>query len=153
MELSRQEYWSGLPFPSQGIFLTQESNPGFLHCRQILYWLNYKERKFLYTHRKSLWWEKLLNWVLGNLDPKIGSCTDMLVPIHLTKSEIPKNKGRMRLVVFWDPPSSKISMILSFYRKINDQQKPSHMVGGARQSNKIITIKRATQLVFFFHPK
>ena len=32
----RQEYWSGLPFPSQGIFLTQESNPGLLHCRQIL---------------------------------------------------------------------------------------------------------------------
>ena len=44
-------------------------------------------------------------------------------------------------------------MILSFYRKINDQQKPSHMVGGAGQSNKIITIKRATQLVFFFSSK
>ena len=25
---SRQEYWSGLPFPPQGIFPTQESNPG-----------------------------------------------------------------------------------------------------------------------------
>ena len=33
MGFSRQEYWSGLP---QGIFLTQESNPGLLHCRQIL---------------------------------------------------------------------------------------------------------------------
>ena len=33
----RQEYWSGLPFPSplQGIFLTQGSNPHLL-CRQIL---------------------------------------------------------------------------------------------------------------------
>ena len=36
MEFSRQEYWSGLPFPSLGIFPTQESNPGLLHYRQIL---------------------------------------------------------------------------------------------------------------------
>ena len=27
MGFSRQEYWSGLPFPSPGIFLTQGSNP------------------------------------------------------------------------------------------------------------------------------
>ena len=32
MGFSRQEYWSGLPFPSQGIFLTQGSNTGLLHC-------------------------------------------------------------------------------------------------------------------------
>ena len=31
----RQEYWSGLPFALQGIFSTQGSNPGLLHCRQI----------------------------------------------------------------------------------------------------------------------
>ena len=37
MEFSRQEYWSGLPFPSPGIFPTQGLNLGFLHCRQILY--------------------------------------------------------------------------------------------------------------------
>ena len=34
MGFSRQEYWSGLPFPSQGIFLTQGLNPGLQHCRQ-----------------------------------------------------------------------------------------------------------------------
>ena len=28
--------WVAIPF-SRGIFLTQRSNPGFLHCRQILY--------------------------------------------------------------------------------------------------------------------
>lgn len=28
----RQDYWSGLPFPSLGIFLTQGSHPGLLHC-------------------------------------------------------------------------------------------------------------------------
>ena len=42
MGFSRQEYWSGLPFPSPGIFLTQESNPGLLNCRQILYQLSYE---------------------------------------------------------------------------------------------------------------
>ena len=40
MGFSRQEYWSGLPFPS--IFLTQGSNPGLLHCRKTLYHLNHK---------------------------------------------------------------------------------------------------------------
>ena len=33
----RQEYWSGLPFSSQGIFPTQGLNLGHLHYRQILY--------------------------------------------------------------------------------------------------------------------
>ena len=42
MGFSRQEYWSGLPFPLQGIFLTQESNPGLLHHGQILYLLSYE---------------------------------------------------------------------------------------------------------------
>ena len=31
MEFLRQEYWSGSPFPPQGIFLTQGSNQGPLH--------------------------------------------------------------------------------------------------------------------------
>ena len=31
MPSSRQEHWSGSPFPSQGIFLTQELNPRLLH--------------------------------------------------------------------------------------------------------------------------
>ena len=36
MEFSRQEYWSGLPFPSPGeIFPTQGSNLYLLH---LLYW-------------------------------------------------------------------------------------------------------------------
>ena len=36
MGFSREEYWSGLPYPLQWIFSTQGSNPGLLHCRQIL---------------------------------------------------------------------------------------------------------------------
>ena len=40
MGSSRQEYWSGLPCPPQGIFPTQGWNPRLLqllHCRRILY--------------------------------------------------------------------------------------------------------------------
>ena len=37
---SRQEYWSGLPRPSPGFFPTQESSPGLLLRRQILYHLS-----------------------------------------------------------------------------------------------------------------
>ena len=36
MGFSRQEYWSGLPFPSQEIFPTQGLNLGLPHCRQML---------------------------------------------------------------------------------------------------------------------
>ena len=107
----------------------------------------YKGRNFLDTYRKSLWWDKFLKWVFGNLDPKKGSCTDMLVSIHLTKSAIPKNKVGMRLVDFWDPPASKISMILSFYRKIKDQQKLSQM---EEQSRVIKWLLKRGQLSFFF---
>ena len=32
----------GCHFLLQGNFPTQESKPGILHCRQILYWLSYK---------------------------------------------------------------------------------------------------------------
>ena len=38
----RQESWSGLPYPSPGIFPNQGSNPGPLHCRQILYHLSHQ---------------------------------------------------------------------------------------------------------------
>ena len=43
MEFSRQEYWSGLPcLPLQGIFPTQDSNPGLLHYRWIFYHLSHQ---------------------------------------------------------------------------------------------------------------
>ena len=36
MGFSRQEYWSGLSFPSPGIFPTQGLNLGLPHCGQTL---------------------------------------------------------------------------------------------------------------------
>ena len=39
----RQEYWSGLPFPSLGALPDQGLTPGLLHCRWILLLLSYQE--------------------------------------------------------------------------------------------------------------
>ena len=36
MDFSRSEHQSGSPLILQGVFPTQESSPGFPHCRQIL---------------------------------------------------------------------------------------------------------------------
>ena len=49
MEFSRQEYWSGLHSLLQGIFSTQGSNLGLLHCRQILYHLSHQGNP-IHTH-------------------------------------------------------------------------------------------------------
>ena len=48
MRFSKQEYWIGLHFPLQDIFLTQGSDLDLLHCRQILYQLSI-QGKPLYT--------------------------------------------------------------------------------------------------------
>ena len=40
-------------FLLQGIFLTQESNPGLLHCRQTLYQLSYEGSPFLWRRTKK----------------------------------------------------------------------------------------------------
>ena len=37
MAFPRQEYWSELPFPSQGDLPNQETEPHLLHSRQFLY--------------------------------------------------------------------------------------------------------------------
>jgi len=42
MEISRQKYCSGLPFPSPGDLPDPEIKPRF-HRRQILYGLSYRE--------------------------------------------------------------------------------------------------------------
>ena len=52
MEFSRQEYWNGCHFLLQGIFLTQGSKPGLLHCRQVLYHLSYREVPLFKRHHQ-----------------------------------------------------------------------------------------------------
>ena len=71
MKFSRQEYWSGLPFPSPGDSFqprdwTQGSNPGFLHCRQTFYCLSHQGSPFeiltLSVSRKWGLWEVSRWW-------------------------------------------------------------------------------------------
>ena len=64
MGFSRPECWSGLPFPSPGDLLTQESNLGLLHCRQVLYCLSHQGSPI-----STLYWARLkhnnLSWDLA----------------------------------------------------------------------------------------
>ena len=41
MEFTRQEYWSGLPFPSPGSSWPRDRTQVFLYCKQMLYHLTY----------------------------------------------------------------------------------------------------------------
>ena len=51
MELSRQEYWSGFPFPSPGDLPYPGIEPKSLHCRHILYCLSQQgSPTYLYIH-------------------------------------------------------------------------------------------------------
>ena len=43
MEFSRQEYWSGSPFPSPGDLPNSGIEPGLPHCRRIIYRLSHQE--------------------------------------------------------------------------------------------------------------
>ena len=54
MGFSRQEYWSGLPFPSLGDLPNLGIEPRFLNCRQILYQLSYEGKHRHYFVLKSL---------------------------------------------------------------------------------------------------
>ena len=55
MEFSRQEHWSGLPFPSPENLsgLNPALNLGLLHCRQVLYHLNHHSLSNSLIHRQD----------------------------------------------------------------------------------------------------
>ena len=54
MEFSKQEYWSGLPFPSPGGLLNAGLNLGLPHCRQILYHLSHPLETLFFFSRKRI---------------------------------------------------------------------------------------------------
>ena len=87
MEFSRPEYWMGSLSLLQGIFPTQGSNPGLLHCRQILYQLSNQGSPNLYADA---------------LTPKITVCGDW------TYKEVIKVK-RVTWVGLW---SNKFSVFV-----------------------------------------
>ena len=62
MGLSRQEYWSGVPFPPPGIFPLQGLNPSLPHCRQTLYPLSHQGKwKKPRIKEQALLWFHLYN--------------------------------------------------------------------------------------------
>ena len=52
----------------QGIFPTQGSNPGFPHCRWILYQLSHQGRRHRYWQSKRLYWEGAIGRTIGGLE-------------------------------------------------------------------------------------
>ena len=72
MGFSRQEYWSGLPFPSPEDVPNQKgSDTGLPHCRQTLYFLSlqkttrYHERNFLPWHKNIMVHVFLFFFIMG----------------------------------------------------------------------------------------
>ena len=65
MEFSRQEYRVGCHSLLQAIFLTQGSNPGLLHCRQILYCLSHQKSPFSIGY--TTFWTSLVAQTVKNL--------------------------------------------------------------------------------------
>ena len=63
MEFSSQEYWRGCHSLLQGIFPTQGSNLGFLHCRQILYHMSHQGSPQLRVRTSPGYWPR--EWVLS----------------------------------------------------------------------------------------
>ena len=66
MEFSRPEYWSGFLSLLQGIFPTQGSNPGLLHCRRILYQLSHKGSTSMKNDPKQFSFQLTLSFSTAN---------------------------------------------------------------------------------------
>ena len=67
MGFSRQEYWSGLPFSSPGLFPTQGSNLVLLHRRQALYQLSHQGNRTLSLSLIGLFWCMPIYTVLSTI--------------------------------------------------------------------------------------
>ena len=58
MGLSRQEYWSGLPFPSPGDLPDQQLNLSHPHCMEIFYHLSHKgSPSYIYIYDADNQWD------------------------------------------------------------------------------------------------
>ena len=69
MGFPQQEHWTGLPFPPPGDLSAQDSNPGLLHRRWILYWLNHQESPVWPMYIKS--YKYFSNFFMGHI-PRSG---------------------------------------------------------------------------------
>ena len=70
MGFSRGEYWTGKPFPSPGIFLSQGSNSNLWHCRQILHGLSHQKSPGTKNEKKmnNIHWITISDyWLTGSI--------------------------------------------------------------------------------------
>ena len=81
MGFYRQEYWSGFHFLLQGIFLTQGSNLGLLHRRQILHPLSHQGSPDSDNH-----WSTFCLWIPPFYRPYVREAYMWLVVLFLSHS-------------------------------------------------------------------
>ena len=83
MEFSKQEYWSRFPLPSLGIFLTQGSNLGLLHCGQILFSLREKRDEMDLVPAFGAWpWMLIFVGYVGEFAPNFHSTAQYHPPLQ-----------------------------------------------------------------------
>ena len=110
---SRQEYWSGLPFPSPGDLSTQGLNPGLPHCGQTLHCLSHYVQVIPLTF-----------YLCQNGSNKIHSCVHTIVTnidiTHVHKARRTENKQELRNSHMVDGarfPSFAFSETVQFVKK------------------------------------
>ena len=116
MVFSRQKYWSGLPFPSPGIFPTQGLNPGLPHCRQMLYCLSHREMSaIVWEFEHSLALPFFGIWVKTDLFQSCGHCWLFQICWHIKSTSFTASSFRiwnsstgipsppLALFVVWSP--------------------------------------------------
>ena len=89
----------------QGIFPTQGSNPGFLHCRQILYQLSHKGSPGIYSKNVLLVHFAFLHFFFLGMVLITASCTMSQTSIHSSsgtalqiaekRREVKRRKGKI----------------------------------------------------------
>ena len=97
MGFPRHEYWSGLPFPLQGIFLTQGSNPHLLcllHHRCILYHLSYQESPETITLEP-------LNWSHIPTKKSVSGSLDLGDSIYKKQTLIWQDRAILVIFLLW----------------------------------------------------
>ena len=99
-----------IPF-ARGIFLTQGSNPGLPHCRQMLYHLSHQGSPNLFNWRiiTVLWW--FLPYPDMN-QPLVHMCAPQLEP---PPTSVPTPSPRVSQCTGFECPASRIKLALVTY--------------------------------------
>ena len=116
MEFSRQAYWSGLPFPSPGIFLTQGSNPHLLHWQVDSFF-------FLILFSKILYWFVLYCIVLVI----VLYCIGRWILYHWATSEAQLNSQYLLSAHFQNSDYISLQWALFVYLLISNFQWPCEL--------------------------